>query len=40
MHKEIKEDTYLIPYAIVEIGLIYADQGKRESAIMALEDAK
>ncbi|XP_055686417.1 tetratricopeptide repeat protein 39B-like [Lutzomyia longipalpis] len=40
MHKDIKEDTYLIPYAIVEIGLIYADQGKRESAIMALEDAK
>ncbi|GAB0088499.1 tetratricopeptide repeat protein 39B [Sergentomyia squamirostris] len=40
MHKDIKEDTYLIPFAIVEIGLIYADQGKRDSAIMALEDAK
>lgn len=40
LRKEIKEDYYLIPYAIVEIGLIYADQGRTQNAIAALEDAK
>ncbi|XP_055378468.1 tetratricopeptide repeat protein 39B-like [Condylostylus longicornis] len=37
---EIKEDTYLIPYAIVEIGLIYAEQGQKDNAIACMEDVK
>lgn len=40
MFKDLKEDFYLVPYAIVEIALIYVDQGKKEQAILALEDAK
>ncbi len=40
MNKDIKEDLYIVPYAIVEIGLLYADQGRKDSAIAALEDAK
>lgn len=40
MHKEIKEDEYLVPYAIVEIALLYIDEGRIENAISALEDAK
>lgn len=40
MHKEIKEDEYLIPYAIVEIALLYIDEGRIDNAIAALEDAK
>lgn len=30
----------MVPYAIVEIGLIYAEEGKTQNAIAALEDAK
>lgn len=40
MFKDLKEDLYLVPYAIVEIALIYVDEGKKEQAILALEDAK
>lgn len=40
LHKDLKEDLYLVPYAIVEIGLIYAEEGKTHLAIAALEDAK
>lgn len=40
LHKDIKEDTYLVPYAIVEMALIFIEQGKKDSAIAALEDAK
>lgn len=40
MHRDIREDTYVVPYAIVELGLLYNDQGKRDNAIAALEDAK
>lgn len=40
LNKDVKEDLYIVPYAIVEIGLLYADQGRKESAIAALEDAK
>lgn len=40
LHKEIKEDEYLIPYAIVEIALLYIDEGRIDNAIAALEDAK
>lgn len=40
LHKEIKEDEYLVPYAIVEMALLYIDEGKLDDAIAALEDAK
>lgn len=40
LHKEIKEDEYLVPYAIVEIALLYIDSGRIDNAIAALEDAK
>jgi hypothetical protein len=40
MQKSIKEDTFIIPYAIVEIALLHIDQGRFELAILCLEDAK
>lgn len=40
LHKEIKEDEYLVPYAIVEIAWLYIDEGRIENAIAALEDVK
>lgn len=40
LKKDIKCDLYIVPYAIVEIGLIYIEQKRIESAIAALEDAK
>lgn len=40
LHGDIREDTYVVPYAIVELGLLYNDQGRRDNAIAALEDAK
>lgn len=40
MKKDIKYDLYIVPYAIVEIALIYIEQKRIESAIAALEDAK
>ncbi|KAJ8950273.1 hypothetical protein NQ318_021128 [Aromia moschata] len=40
MQKEIIEDTYLVPYAIVELALIEWQNGHKEKAILALEDAK
>ncbi|CAG9830629.1 unnamed protein product [Diabrotica balteata] len=40
MNKLLVEDTYIIPYAIVELALIEWDTGNREKAILALEDAK
>lgn len=40
LHKEIKEDEYLVPYAIVEIAWLYIDGGRIDAAIAALEDAK
>lgn len=40
LQKSIKEDFFIIPYAIVEIGLLHVEQGKNELAINCLEDAK
>lgn len=40
LYRDIREDTYVVPYAIVELGLLYYEQGRRENAIAALEDAK
>ncbi|XP_019765054.1 tetratricopeptide repeat protein 39B isoform X2 [Dendroctonus ponderosae] len=38
--KEIVEDHYLVPYAIVELALVEWEQGHKEKAYLALEDAK
>lgn len=40
LSKEIQEDTYIIPYAIVELALLEWDAGNDEKAILALEDVK
>lgn len=40
MEKDIQEDHFLIPYAIVELALTEWEQHNREKAILALEDAK
>ncbi|XP_031335383.1 tetratricopeptide repeat protein 39B-like isoform X2 [Photinus pyralis] len=40
MLKDIQEDHYIVPYAIVELALIEWEQNNREKAIAALEDAK
>jgi len=40
LQKEIIDDTYIVPYAIVELALLEWDSGNREKAILALEDAK
>lgn len=40
LQKDIVDDHYLIPYAIVELALIEWERGNREKAILALEDAK
>jgi len=40
LEKSIKEDTYLFPYATVELALLAQDQGDIQLAISFLEDAK
>lgn len=40
MQKQIVEDNYLVPYAIVELAFICMAEGQTEKAILALEDAK
>ncbi|XP_076236050.1 tetratricopeptide repeat protein 39B [Calliopsis andreniformis] len=40
LDKSIKEDTYLLPYATVELALLAQDQGDIQLAIGFLEDAK
>ena len=40
LEKSLKEDTYLVPYAIVELGLLAQDQGDTELAVGFFEDAK
>lgn len=40
MQKDIVQDTYLVPYAIVELALIEWQSGNRAKAMLALEDAK
>lgn len=40
LQKSIKEDFFIIPYAIVEIALLHIEQGRFELAINCLEDAK
>ena len=40
LEKKIKEDHYLIPYSMVELGLLVYDHGDNQRAIHILEDAK
>ncbi|XP_077269828.1 tetratricopeptide repeat protein 39B [Temnothorax americanus] len=40
LEKSLKEDTYLLPYATVELALLAQDQGDTQLAISFLEDAK
>lgn len=40
LEKQIVEDTYLVPYAIVELGLVFMEGGRTDRAVLALEDAK
>ncbi|KZC12619.1 Tetratricopeptide repeat protein 39B, partial [Dufourea novaeangliae] len=40
LDKSIKEDTYILPYATVELALLAQDQGNIQLAIGFLEDAK
>lgn len=38
--KKLKYDHYLIPNTLLELGLLYADTGRREKAIKLLQKAK
>lgn len=38
--KQIKDDTYLLPFATVELALLARDQGDTQVAISLLENAK
>lgn len=40
LQKSIVEDSYIVPYAIVELALIEWDQHNQERSMAALEDAK
>lgn len=40
MGKDVQEDHFIIPYAIVELALIEWEQNNKDKAIAALEDAK
>lgn len=40
LQKEIVEDHYLVPYAIVELALIEWQNGNNEKAVLALEDVR
>lgn len=40
LEKKIKEDNYLVPYALVQLGLIHFQQGHYQKATQILEDVK
>ncbi|XP_066247193.1 tetratricopeptide repeat protein 39B-like isoform X1 [Euwallacea similis] len=40
LHRDIVEDHYAVPYAIVELALIEWTLGNKEKALLALEDAR
>lgn len=40
LEKKLKEDLYLIPYALVELALLFREQGNITKASQLLEDAK
>lgn len=39
-HKKIRFDHYLVPNCLVELSLLYVDQGRRDEAIKLLHKAK
>lgn len=40
LEKKIKEDSFLVPYALVEMALLLLDQGNAPRAAQILEDTK
>nr|CAD7587280.1 unnamed protein product [Timema genevievae] len=40
LEKKLKEDNYLVPYALVELAFIYKEQGNVSKASQILEEAK
>nr|CAD7420367.1 unnamed protein product [Timema poppensis] len=40
LEKKLKEDNYLVPYALVELAFIYKEQGNVSKAYQILEEAK
>lgn len=38
--KQIKYDSYLVPFTMYELGLLYKQQGEREKAVRYIETAK
>jgi hypothetical protein len=40
LEKKLKEDLYLIPYALAELALLFREQGNVTKASQLLEDAK
>ncbi|KAJ8665419.1 hypothetical protein QAD02_007081 [Eretmocerus hayati] len=40
LDKQIKEDTYLLPFAAVELAMLARDEGNNRAAMTLLEDAK
>jgi hypothetical protein len=40
LEKKLKEDLYLIPYTLVELALLFREQGNITKASQLLEDAK
>lgn len=40
LERRIKEDNYLVPYALVQLGIIHYQQGAYHKAVQILDDAK
>lgn len=40
MEKQIVDDTYLVPFSVAELGMLYQSQDKTEQAVEWLEAAK
>lgn len=40
LEKKIKEDMYLVPYAMVEIAVLHKEQNEITKAVQLAEDAK
>jgi len=40
LEKKIKDDLYLVPYTLVELALLFWDQGNTAKTSQLLEDAK
>jgi hypothetical protein len=40
LEKKLREDFYLIPYTLVELALLFREQGNISKASQLLEDAK